>query len=233
MDFKKTLLFSSLFILFTIIGAISHEYGHIIVARFLGYKTELHYGSMNYHRNFKRNEVNGIINRNKHQILNDQHFSEEQKLKKLIKKNRRDSLLISIGGPLQTNITGTFCFLILLYRKEKIKINGLKFFDWICVFLSLFWLRQVSNLVLYFIKVLILKRQKHFSGDEYHIALMLKIPSETISIITGILGLLVSLVVIFKIIDHKNRLTFIISGFLGGIVGFIFWMILVGPIILP
>ena len=233
MDLKKPILFSSLFILFTIIGTISHEYGHIIVAKFLGYGTELHYGSMNYDNDFKNNEIHNIINRNKTQAVNHQSFPEEQKLNRLIKKNRRDSLLISIGGPLQTIITGTLGFLILLYRKEKIKRNGLKIFDWLCVFLSLFWLRQVSNLLLYFIKVFILKKQKHFNGDEYHIALMLRIPSETISLITGIVGLLISLVVIFKIIDDKNRSAFIVSGLVGGIIGFIFWMRIVGPIILP
>ena len=87
--------------------------------------------------------------------------------------------------------------------------------------------------MLYFIKVLILKRQKHFSGDEYHIALMLRIPSETISLIAGIVGFVISLIVIFKIIDYKNRSAFIVSGLLGGIIGFIFWMRIVGPILLP
>ena len=80
MDLKKPILFSSLFILFTIIGTISHEYGHIIVAKFLGYGTELHYGSMNYDNDFKNNEIHNIINRNKTQAVNHQSFPEEQKL---------------------------------------------------------------------------------------------------------------------------------------------------------
>ncbi len=37
------------FVLFTIIGTISHELGHIIVAKSLGYETALYYGSMNYY----------------------------------------------------------------------------------------------------------------------------------------------------------------------------------------
>ncbi len=34
--------------MFTVVGTLSHEYGHIVVAKYLGYETKLHYGSMNY-----------------------------------------------------------------------------------------------------------------------------------------------------------------------------------------
>jgi len=33
------------FVLATIVGTISHEYGHIAVAKYLGYKTFLHYST--------------------------------------------------------------------------------------------------------------------------------------------------------------------------------------------
>ncbi|MBP6236340.1 MAG: hypothetical protein KA270_13730 [Saprospiraceae bacterium] len=33
------------FILATIVGTISHEYGHIAVAKYLGYNTSLHFSS--------------------------------------------------------------------------------------------------------------------------------------------------------------------------------------------
>ena len=46
-DIKHLIYFSLGFVLFTIIGTVSHEYGHIIVAKSLGYETTLHYGSMN------------------------------------------------------------------------------------------------------------------------------------------------------------------------------------------
>ena len=36
------------FIFFTVIGTLSHEYGHIAVAKYFGYETELHYGSMEF-----------------------------------------------------------------------------------------------------------------------------------------------------------------------------------------
>ena len=38
-DIKNLLILSLVFILFTAIGTVSHEYGHIIVAKSLGYET--------------------------------------------------------------------------------------------------------------------------------------------------------------------------------------------------
>jgi hypothetical protein len=40
------------FILFTIIGTLSHELGHIAVAKYFGYETTLDYGSMAYSKDF-------------------------------------------------------------------------------------------------------------------------------------------------------------------------------------
>lgn len=48
--YKDKLIILSLgFICFTIIGTLSHEYGHIFVAQKLGYTTQLHYGSMSWY----------------------------------------------------------------------------------------------------------------------------------------------------------------------------------------
>ena len=40
------IFFTFLFILFTIIGTLSHEWGHILFAKALGYQTELHFAHM-------------------------------------------------------------------------------------------------------------------------------------------------------------------------------------------
>ena len=48
-NIKYLFVFSILFILFTVIGTVSHEYGHMAVAKYLGYETVLHYGSVNYY----------------------------------------------------------------------------------------------------------------------------------------------------------------------------------------
>ena len=72
-------LFTFLFFVSIIIGTISHEFGHIIVAEILGYNTTLHFGSMNYiHPNYPNH-----IDNNFHNIW------------------------ITLGGMLTTMITGT------------------------------------------------------------------------------------------------------------------------------
>jgi len=48
LDVRTFLPFTLSFILFTIIGTLSHEVGHIAVAEALGYETKLHFGSMSW-----------------------------------------------------------------------------------------------------------------------------------------------------------------------------------------
>lgn len=55
----------------------------------------------------------------------------------------------------------------------------------------------------------------------------------TVSILLGIIGLLILSVVFFKIIPIKYRLSFIFSALIGSFIGYVLWMILVGPLILP
>lgn len=73
----------------------------------------------------------------------------------------------------------------------------------------------------------------YFSGDEARISTMLELPVGTFSIILGILGLIVSFYIIFRIVPFNKRLAFISGGLIGGISGFILWMNLLGPKILP
>ncbi len=47
-SFKNFILLSLTFILFTVLGTLTHEGGHIAAAKYYGYETTLHYSSMNY-----------------------------------------------------------------------------------------------------------------------------------------------------------------------------------------
>ena len=113
--------FSIAFILFTVIGTLSHEYAHILVAKSLGYKTTLHYGSMNYQKyNTNINDtIIKIFERNKFDIKNKNEFPEKVRFYSLVKKQQNDSFLITIGGAIQTMLTGIIGFLIL-YKRNKI-----------------------------------------------------------------------------------------------------------------
>ena len=112
---------------------------------------------------------------------------------------------------------------------EAMRANGLKIIDWLAVFLSLFWLREFFNLAMSIGHEIISPNGTWFGGDEKNISQGFEIWSGTFPIILGLLGLLISIFVIFKIIPNKIRLTFILSGFIGGIIGFILWMNIIGP----
>ncbi len=226
-------IFTIGFMLFTVIGTVSHEYGHIIVAKCLGYETTLHYGSANWDKNNGWEEYRSISSEYTYEIKNELPFQRKEEYEKIIKKLNDDGLIILIGGPLQTVVTGLIGFITILFRRKSIQKNGLKLIDWLSVFLSLFWLREVFNVTRSVVLGIIKGTGSYFGGDEAKISTMLDLPIGTFSIILGVLGLIISLFVIFKIIPYNKRLTFIVGGLIGGISGFVLWMDIIGPKILP
>jgi len=232
-SFLEFLPIAIAFTLFTIIGTISHEYGHIVVAKYLGYETELHYGSMNYNRSQEEIQFGEIYEKYKFSIQNNEEFPEKARYQKLAKKLYYDNLFIAIGGPFQTILTGTIGLILLLFRRKKILQNGMKFIDWLYVFLSLFWLREVCNLTMSVYSSIVKGQKSYFGGDEKNIALMLDIPQGSVAIPLAIIGLCIALFVIFRVIPKEQRMSFIIGGVLGGVTGFILWLQILGPIILP
>lgn len=245
-NIKSLINLSVVFILFTVIGTVSHEYGHITVAKYLGYETTLHYGSMNYYpKGYFEDEDLEELNLLAKDYPNIEYDSWPDEVKEKANELRdslekrywneksNNGLYVILGGPIQTMLTGTIGLLFLLWRKEFISKNGMKLLDWLAVFLSLFWLREVFNLVTSIGGDLISPDGTWFAGDELYISQGLNVWNGTIPIVLAIIGLTISFYVIFRIMPHKIRLTFILSGFIGGIAGFIIWMNIIGPKILP
>jgi hypothetical protein len=197
-SFRNLSLFTTAFILFTINGTLSHELGHIAVAKLLGYETTLHFGSMNWE--------------------SAQPYST------------KDDFYILIGGPLQTIFTGILGLCILYVRKSRTKWRPI---DWLAIFLSLFWLRPVFNLVISFFNHLYSNTNSYFGGDELRVSNHLTIWEGSTSLSTAIIGFLISYIVVFKIIPTSFRNNFLISGFIGGLGGFLFWFKILGPNFLP
>ena len=232
-DIKNFLILSLAFILFTAIGTVSHEYGHIILAKSLGYKTTLHFGSMNYDSGKLNDKLIQIYKKYGTEIKNNIDFEKRTEYETRIERLKSNRLLITIGGPLQTIFTGIIGLIILLWRRKQIHQNGLKIIDWLAVFLSLFWLREVFNVSMSISREIISPNGTWFGGDEKIISQGFELWPGTFPILLGLLGLLISIFVIFKIIPNKIRLTFILSGFIGGIIGFILWMNIIGPKLIP
>jgi hypothetical protein len=234
------------FILFTAIGTVSHEYGHISVAKIYGYETSLHYGSMNYYpKGYSEDKDLKALQLLTRDYLNIEYDAWPEEIKEKAKEydtslqkrywneKPQRSLFITIGGPLQTVLTGTIGLIMLMVRRKSINLRGLEILDWLAIFLSLFWLREVFNLIASIFGEIISPDGNWFGGDELLISQGLHLWSGTVPIILATLGLIISVHIVFRIIPKKIRLTFILSGLIGGISGFILWMNLIGPKILP
>lgn len=230
---KPLALFIGVFMMFTVIGTLSHECGHILVAKYKGYETKLHYASMNYYDNDMRDYVAEVYTNHEAAIKNNEDFEGKIAYETAVNKYQKDSLLITLGGPLQTTLTGMIGLLLLFYRKKRIHQQGFQLVDWLGVFLALFWLREVFNLVTSIVGRLFTSKGSFFGGDEMTIAVMLDIWPGTIALLLGTIGLIVSLFVMFKVVPAKLRVHFILGGLIGGISGFTLWMYVLGPRLLP
>jgi hypothetical protein len=187
------------FIAATIIGTVSHECGHYIAARLMGFKAYFNY------------EMTWLATDNR--IM-----------------TRKQTFWFILAGPLQTMLTGTIAFLFL-YNSPK-PTGKLSPGQWTLAFLSLFWLRQSANFVIWIVQYLI----TGFFGDrtdEINLSVYLHLPFWSIISITAITGLVVLTIVLFRFIPKPQRLTFILSGLTGGISGYLLWLVYFGEIIMP
>jgi hypothetical protein len=242
---KNFILLSLTFILFTVLGTLTHEGGHIAAAKYYGYETTLHYSSMNYKKPWQAqfDTMQAIYKR--HKLDEDNHIKHleskrQDSLASEIKQQytRREyiqeSALITIGGPLQTLLTSIIGIFILLYRRQSILVRGMQLWDWLALFSALFSLRFVSNLTLSVLSELWKPNGNYFGGrDEARLARSLDLPLGMFAIPLFIIGLVISLWVVFKVLPYKHRFTFIISGLTGGILGYLIWLDWLGPIVLP
>jgi hypothetical protein len=232
-NIKLFLLLSLAFILSTIIGTVSHEFGHYTVAKYLGYSSTVSYGYTVWDDNNTMPFIDSTFSKYSNEIESNHDFPGKQEFDLIQKKQMKDDFWITLCGPIQTMLTGTIGFLLLLNQRKKIfETKRIKLYQWFCVFLSLFWLRQFANLVTWTIGYLV-NGKFSSNGDEIRLAISLRLPKETIAISTAVIGLAVLIFVIFRIIPIDKRIIFISAGLFGGIFGYLFWLVWVGPILMP
>lgn len=229
---RKLIILSFAFIVFTAIGTISHEYGHIAVAKSFGYSTELHYASMRYHSKLKE-RLWQLSKIRENAIRNNHEYAEKQEYQEVLMEMREKDLLIRIGGPLQTIITGTLGLVFLSWRKKKIEHDGMQRKDWLALFLGLFWLRELFNLAVSMSYGILSKSGKYFGGDEKNIALALNLWEGTIPILLAAMATLALYYLVFIILPRRERPNLIIAGVIGGLLGYYLWLHILGPVILP
>lgn len=204
-DWRLSLKLILAFILFIVLGTLSHEMGHWFIAEVLGMDAIINYYSIHFIS----------IGEDRVRLLKIEHIA------------------ILLGGPLQTMFVGSFGFAWLWL--ERFRLVGLKKLnqkDWFFVFLSLFWLRELANFVMWMISYY---RKGYFTNrmDEVRIAIKLGLPQGSIIVVLAFISLIISLIVIFKFIPVSQRFTFVISGFVGGVLGYLLWLEWFGKYILP
>lgn len=224
------LIFTISFILVTIIGTLTHELGHLIPAKFLGYETTLHYGSMSWDDGYT--DLSNALFR-KYGSKDNVPNEVLDQLDALKEKSRNDTLWITLGGPIQTMSTGLLGFFMLYSRRNKISKTTLSLFDWTAVFLSLFCSRQLFNLFMGIAGGLFFSKPYFFGGDEAKISSILGLPVGSVGILTAIIAFVICVYVVLNVVPKTIRYQFILSGILGSAIGFVLWFFVLGPMLLP
>ncbi len=232
-DIKLFAFLSLAFIISTTVGTVSHEYGHYAAAKYLGYSSKVSYGYTNWYDKATDQFMDSANLKYSKEIELKLDFPGKHKFYLIQKKQNKDAFWITFGGPFQTMLVGTVGFLLVFFQRKKIrKSSVLLFSQWIIIFLSLFWLRQLANLVTW-VAGYFFKGQFSLNGDEIGLAINLGMPIGTILIITAFIAISLLSFIIFKILPPNIRLNFILAGLFGGVVGYFVWLFWIGPILLP
>ena len=230
---KPLLILALLFAAFVPIGTLTHELGHMSVAWMHGYDAQLHYAYATHEESPLNAERIRLYDENEEAIGKGLDFPDKEKLLALENELNHENFLISAGGPFQTILTGILGLLILYFRKTRHKTTW-SWPDWLAVFLSLFWLREIFNpLVSFSLSSSTPGFGPSYGGDELYMALYKGLHPGTFAIPLAIIGAIVAIYVVFWVVPVKYRLSFIIAGFLGAAIGFAGWMMWLGPMLLP
>ena len=110
-------------------------------------------------------------------------------------------------------------------------LKKLNIWQWVFVFISLLWLKQIVNVV-----IIIFGRLIHgkfaLKGDEYGIDYYLNFPLGTSNIVTFLIAMIFMSYLYLKIIPKEIKLTFLASVFTGGILGALVWIVWLGNVII-
>jgi hypothetical protein len=215
------------FVILPTVGTLSHEAGHIAVARWLGYETRLHYASMSVFTD------PGAVYAGRCGLPPAGEADLAAYAECRGQEEHRESLLISLGGPLQTMLTGTIGLVWLLWDRRKRADKPLGRAGWCAVLLSVLWSRQVFNQLRYGLDWMQGEIDVPTGGDEEWISHLLGIPHWSMLAASGLIGLIVCSVVVGYGVPAPQRRPLLIGGIAGAVAGYVLWMGLIGPYLLP
>ena len=194
------------FIIATVAGILSHEGGHYFMAKHYGFgDVHMRYNSTSWQ--CTQSHCNGASDR--------QH------------------IIITAAGPIQTVLTGTIGFVLLLVLRKSYKQSAaLALWQWVIIFLALFWLRELSNLLREFYLVHFTAGHS-FSGDEFLLSADLGYGAWLLNAVLGAIALFVLGMVQFLFVPERQRFTFMLAGLAGGVAGAVLWLGILGPRLMP
>lgn len=223
------------FVLCTIVGTVSHEFGHAAVSASQGRDWTVHYDSMSPGKSTLVDSLENAYQKDKEKIKSKIPSPEKDAFlktnKRLAKKYKQESLRMRLGGPLQTMLTGTIGIILLWFARKKNRLSAtLTFKEWCYVLLGFFWSRQFAILLQ---KVYYKFTCSKGRGDEENIAHYLGLNEWSVITVWGIIGAVILLWITFYAVPLKQRLTFIIAGLTGSLLGAALWFGILGPVLLP
>ena len=232
--YNKLFLSLSLgFIIFIPLATILHEIGHYFTAKWTGNGALMGYDYTYWYPPARPSNDSFLYKQTAEEAFASVDFPYKNTIDPYEKKRQQNDLLIGVAGPAQNILVGTLGFLLtLLYRRKMNSGAKITTWQWITIFSSMLWLRQIRALFV-FLYDMIVNGKQTLIGDEEKIAYYLGLPIWSLTLITGLLGLIVFYWVSFKIIPPNRRLTFILSLFLGCAIGYYNWFDLLGPSIMP
>jgi hypothetical protein len=171
-----------------------------VIAKALGYKTVLHYSSMDWHY---PNGVKGT--------------------------DRSDSFYITLGGIILIDTISILSLLLLLFSRGQAP----RYIYWALVFFSMLIYRHIMLTFICLIITIVYGKKMSFGADETEIANFLSLPNYVIGIPLLIIALLSAYLLYFNVLGSKMRLTFFYATVIGGIIGYIVWLYILGPVVMP
>jgi len=217
----------------TIGGILLHECGHWVAHRYYGNKSRISYASTKiYEPNEILRRLRSIEAEYPRETDNNLDFPLKKEYDTLAKEARREGIVMVAAGPFVTTCLVLIALLVLFGYHKKNDNNSLSLLQWFFVCLSLFCLRNIYDLIKSTISFSI-SRYKNIHGDEFELADYLGWNPWSIPIVMTIISMVVICVVIFRIVPRRQQATFFFAGLLAELSVLYFWIILLGPKLMP
>lgn len=218
----------------TIIAILIQLFSFYPLAKFFSYEISISYNQTGM---CKKSEKDTIVERvNGYTIYKNGmnvDFIQKNKQIESVTQQKVEQVLIWSVAPTIFILLGTLGFVYLLKKnKQKFVPIDLSFKNWVAIFLSLFWLRELFLLLIYLF-VLIMKKEDLLIINEINIADTIEVSPLLILLPLGLIAIFICYTVIFIFIPKAQRSVFIFAQLLGCITGVLLWFKIIGPLLLP